>query len=146
MRMLRLIKTVLICSLLLAGILTLSACSSKKTPDTSTKVTNATSTTAPTDNTMITATPTPSITEISGTIISNDTLVTWVETTIETKTMYVNLTDGFLKIRKGPGKDYAQVGTLTDGMPVTVIALTDKNWYKLQDGFYVSGEYLSDTQ
>jgi len=28
---------------------------------------------------------------------------------------------------------------------VVVIGKTDGNWYKLDDGYYVSGDYLSDT-
>ena len=147
MNIVRLTKTIIICTMVLAGIVTVSACSSKKaTPSKTTAPTEATAaiTTAPT------ATPTPSITEISGTILANDVAVTWTETTIDAKTMYVVLDSGYLKIRKGPGVEYdPPVGTLSDGMAVTVTAtvvVADITWYRLSDGFYVCGTYLSDTQ
>jgi uncharacterized protein YgiM (DUF1202 family) len=59
--------------------------------------------------------------------------------------MYVKVASDFLKIRKGPGKDFDQVGSLTSGMTVSVAAKTNTNWYKLADGYYVSGDYLSET-
>ena len=31
-------------------------------------------------------------------------------------------------------------------MTVSVVALTDTNWYKLADGYYVSGDYLTAEQ
>ena len=140
----QLTKTILICTLLVAGTVTLGACGKKEPAvTTTTAAINATTTT-----TAVTAAPTPAVPAISGTLAPNvigDT-PTWVETAIDpAKTMYVKLESGFLKIRKGPGKDYDQIGTLTNGMPVTVIAKTDTNWYKLQDGFYVSGDYVTET-
>jgi uncharacterized protein YgiM (DUF1202 family) len=59
--------------------------------------------------------------------------------------MYVNVESDYLKVRKGPGKDFEQIASLTDGMSVTVVAKTETNWYKLQDGYYVSGDYLTTT-
>jgi len=134
-------KTILICAILVGGVIVLSSCG-KKPAATSKPSTTDTTTAA----TLITASPTPSVPAVSGTIPANDVPVTWKETAIDpAKTMYVKLESGFLKIRKGPGKDYDQIGTLTNGMPVTVIAKTDTNWYKLQDGFYVSGDYVTET-
>jgi len=60
--------------------------------------------------------------------------------------MYVHTDSDFLRIRSGPGTDYQQVGSLVDGMTVSVVALTDTNWYKLADGYYVSGDYLTAEQ
>lgn len=140
----QLTKTILICTLLVAGTVTLGACG-KKDPavTTTTAAVNTTTTT-----TAVTVAPTPAVPAISGTLAVNvigDT-PTWVETAIDpAKTMYVKVDDS-LKIRKGPGKDYDQIGSLTNGMAVTVVAKTDNNWYKLQDGYYVSADYVTETQ
>jgi len=145
MNLVRLTKTILICTVVLAGAISLTACSNGKKPVNSTP---APSTEMSTGAVIVTATPTPSIAEITGSIAANDTPVTWTETVMPDTVMYVKLKDGFLKVRKGPGTDYAQVAALTDGMPVTVIGtavMTDTTWYRLKDGFYVSGDYLTAT-
>lgn len=141
----RLTKTILICSLLVAGVVMLGACS-KKSPaaTTTTTAVNATTTIA-----AVTTAPTPAVPAISGTLAANAVgeTPTWVETPIDpAKTMYVKVESDFLKIRKGPGKEFDQIGSLTNGMAVTVVAKTDNNWYKLQDGYYVSADYVTETQ
>ena len=148
MKILHLTKTALIISMLLAGIVFVTGCSGENklpTASSSSSQPSASSSSVDPLASVTELSPTPSLAEISGTLAPNDTPVTWVENVIVEKTMYVNITDGYLKIRKGPGKDYVQVGTLTNDMPVIVVALTDSNWYKTKDGFYVSGDYLSDT-
>lgn len=141
----RLTKTILICTLLVAGTVLLGSCG-KKAPavTTTTTAANVTSTT-----TAATTIPTPAVPVISGTLAANTVgkTPTWVETAIDpAKTMYVKVASDFLKVRKGPGKDYDQVASLTNGMAVTVTAKTDNNWYKLQDGYYVSADYVTATQ
>lgn len=88
---------------------------------------------------------TTTLMEYGSTIQPNNEEVKWTETAMEAKVMYVHINDGYLKIRKGPGTDFEQIGTLTAGMEVIVVAKTDNNWYKLEDGFYVSGDYISAT-
>lgn len=134
-------RTILISAILITGAALLASCGSK--PEATTTTTAAETTTAATT----TAAPTPVVPAISGTLAPNviaDT-PTWAETVIDPpKTMYVNVESDFLKVRKGPGKEYEQVASLTDGMEVIVAAKTDTNWYKLQDGYYVSADYLTD--
>ena len=140
----RLTKTILICSIVVGGAVLLSSCGKTNNATSTTKSTAETSTTA----SVTSAATTASVPAISGTLATNAVGVTptWTETAIDpAKTMYVKVESDFLKIRKGPGKDYEQIGSLTNGMTVTVVALTDTNWYKLQDGYYVSGDYLSET-
>lgn len=139
----RLTKTILICSLLIAGVVMLGACSKKNPAATTTTTVNVTTTAA-----VVTTAPTLAVPVISGTLAANSVgeTPTWVETAIDpAKTMYVKVDDS-LKIRKGPGKEYDQIGSLTNGMAVTVVAKTDNNWYKLQDGYYVSADYVTETQ
>ena len=142
MKLERLTKTILICAIVVGGVVMLSACGKKPT---------VTTTVLPTDTTTATvaattAAPTPSIPAISDPLATNAVTPTWVETAIDPAAIrYVNVKSDYLKIRKGPGKDYDQVGSLSDGMSVTVVAKTDTNWYKLQDGYYVSGDYLTET-
>jgi hypothetical protein len=148
MRVFQLTKSALICSMILAGIVSITACSEEDklpTASPSTSQPSASSSTVDPLTSVSDVSPTPSLAEIAGTLKPNDIAITWVENVIVEKTMYVDITDGYLKIRKGPGKDYEQIGTLTNDMPVIVIALTESNWYKTKDGFYVSGEYMSDT-
>jgi len=141
MKLERLTKTILICAIVVGGVVMLSACSKKSTE---------TTTLAPTDTTaatvaVITAAPTPSIPAFSGPLETNAVTPTWTETAIDPAVlMYVKVESDYLKIRTGPGKDYEQIGSLTNGMSVTVVAKTDTNWYKLQDGYYVSGDYLTE--
>ena len=138
-------KTILICTLLAAGAVSLGACS-KNNPAATTTTTAVNATTA---IAAVTTAPTPAVPAISGTIAANAVgeTPTWVETPIDpAKTMYVKVESDFLKIRKGPGKEFDQIGSLTNGMAVTVVAKTDNNWYKLQDGYYVSADYVTETQ
>lgn len=98
-----------------------------------------------TTTTVATAT---TLTEYSGPLASNDVSVSWEETDLESEqTKYCTVSSGeFLNIRKGPGSDYDRVGKLSRGQSVKVVAKTSNGWYKTFDGFYVSSEYLSDTQ
>jgi len=135
-------QTILICAIVAGGILTLASCGKDSTTATTTKISD-TSTTAATTA----AVTTSSVPAISGTLATNVIGVTptWTETAIDpAKTMYVKVESDYLKIRKGPGKDFDQIGSLTNGMTVIVVAKTDTNWYKLQDGYYVSGDYLTE--
>ncbi len=139
----RLTKTLIICFIIVGGIVFLTSCG-KGTTQTSatTKATDSNSTTMAT-----TKETTSSVPVISGTLATNVIGVTptWKETAIDpAKTMTVKVAD-FLRIRKGPGTDFGQVGSLTNAMTVTVVAKTDNNWYKLQDGYYVSGDFLTET-
>ncbi len=137
----RLTKTLIICFIIVGGIVFLTSCG-KGTTQTSatTKATDSNSTTMATTKETTSAVP-----AISGTLATNVITPTWTETAIDpAKTMTVKVAD-FLRIRKGPGKDYDQVGSLTNTMTVTVVAKTDNNWYKLQDGYYVSGDFLTET-
>ncbi len=132
-------RTILISAILITGAALLASCGSET--DSTTATTVVETTTAATT----TAAPTPVVPAISGTLAPNVIAPTWAETVIDPpKTMYVNVESDFLKVRKGPGKDYEQVASLTDGMAVVVAAKTDTNWYKLQDGYYVSADYLTD--
>lgn len=84
--------------------------------------------------------------DYSGPLPTSEIAVTWNETTIDEKVMYaVVSTDGFLRVRGGPGIDYDIVGSLTTNMEVVVVAITDSGWYKTSDGFYVKGDFLSST-
>ena len=133
-------KTILICTLVVGGIFTLASCGGEGKATTTTKTSDTTTTAATTA-----AVTTASIPAISGTLAANAVTATWTETAVDpAKTMYVKVESDYLKIRKGPGKDFEQIGSLTNGMTVTVIAKTDTNWYKLQDGYYVSGDYLTE--
>lgn len=139
----KLSQTILICALVVGGAVMLSSCG-KDDP--------STSTTLPTDTTAAQVTTTiattAAIPAISGSLPVNEVGITptWAETAIDpAATMYVNVESDFLRVRKGPGQDYDQVASLTDGMSVIVVAKTDTNWYKLQDGYYVSGDYLAAT-
>ncbi len=120
-----------------------SACGGKKEAETTTTVESSTETTP--IITTVTTTAETTLQEYGMSIAPNDVSVTWTEEPMEAKVMYVNIAEKYLKIRKGPGTDYDQVGTLTRNMQVVVVAKTDNNWYKLEDGFYVSGDYLSAT-
>ncbi len=121
--------------MLLCGVVGYSACGSKKNDSSGTTKTDASATT-----TLPTVSPTPAIPVYSDPIAANDQAITWTETAV-VKTMTVSVTD-YLRVRKGPDKTYDQVAALTNGMTVNVVAVTSNNWYKLDDGYYVSGEYL----
>ena len=134
----------LVFSLTCIMLISSAACGKKDKEEESVETSPSSSETTP----MVSITETETTTtlmEYGGTIAPNDQEVTWQETSMDAKVMYVHITSGYLKIRKGPGVDYEQVGTLTAGMEVIVVAKTENNWYKLQDGFYVSGDYISAT-
>ncbi|MCQ2481923.1 MAG: SH3 domain-containing protein [Clostridia bacterium] len=88
-----------------------------------------------------------SLPDYSGPLPSSSVQVTWNENAIDETVKYAICTpDNFLRVRSGPGTDYDIVGSLTTNMEVVVVAVTDNNWYKTKDGFYISGDYLSATK
>lgn len=133
-------------AVILAGLLVFSvaACGKKDTPKTTKRTTPTTTTTAaPTTE----PTTTTTLFKVSGTLASNDEVVDWEVTDLPSATVkYVKVNEGFLKVRKGPGKDYEAVAALTKNMTVTVVGKTSSGWYKTDDGFYISGDYLSNTK
>lgn len=93
-----------------------------------------------------TTTAAPTLPIYSGPLNSGDIEVTWTETEMDATVKYAVVTAGeFLNVRKGPNTDYEAVGTLTRNQQVVVVAYTSDGWYKTQDGFYVSGNFLADT-
>jgi len=126
----------------LVFVFSLAGCgsSSKDKEEDETK-TSETTTLATLETTPVTTT----LREYGVSAVPNDVAVSWQESEITATTMYVHVTSGYLKVRKGPGTDYQQVAALSSGMQVIVVAKTSDNWYKLQDGFYTYGEYLSLT-
>ena len=124
-----------------------SACS-KKTEETTAQ--SSATTTSETIATITTPTTEQSTLPMySGPLATSETVaVTWTETTLTSPvTLYTSVSAGtFLRVRKGPGKNYDIVGTLVRGQTVTVVASTSDGWYKTQDGFYVSGTYLQTSQ
>ncbi len=141
-RLLRTVSVALVCSFLFA----LSACSKKPAE------TSAESTPSSTSETIATVT-TPSTTQTtlpvySGPLATSDTTETsWNEQALQNEaTLYATVSSGtFLRVRKGPGKNYDIAGTLIRGQAVTVVATTSDGWYKTKDGYYVSGQYLKTT-
>lgn len=82
----------------------------------------------------------------SGPLSSGDIEVTWTETEMDPTVKYAVVTAGeFLNVRKGPDTTYEAVGTLTRNQEIVVVAYTSEGWYRTQDGFYVSGNFLADT-
>jgi hypothetical protein len=139
------LNSVILIALLMVGTAMASACSSETKNETTVQSTSATTTTVQTSTEATTTTM--AIAQISGTIAGNSTPKSWKETPIEpAKTMYVKLESDFLKVRTGPGTQYEQISALTDGMAVSVVAKTESNWYKLSDGYFVFGDYLTDTK
>ena len=138
----KIIAAALVCSMLMA----LAACS-KKPAETSADTTPST-----TSETIATVT-TPSTTQsnlpvYSGPLATSDTtVITWTESALPNEvTLYATVSAGtFLRVRKGPGKNYEIAGTLTRGQSVVVVASTNDGWYKTKDGYYVSGQYLKTT-
>jgi len=141
-RLLRTVSVAMICSVLFAC----SACSKKPVES------SAESTPASTSETIATVT-TPSTTQTtlpvySGPLATSDTTETsWTEQALTSDvTLYATVSSGtFLRVRKGPGKNYEIAGTLTRGQAVVVCASTSDGWYKTKDGYYVSGQYLKTT-
>ena len=125
-------------------VLGIAACGGKKKEETSATTESTTETTP-----METLPPTEATTtllEYGQQLPPNDVEVKWKEDPMDPKVMYVINVKTYLKVRKGPGTDYEQVGSLTPGMEVIVVAKTDTNWYKTEDGFYVSCDYIGATK
>jgi uncharacterized protein YgiM (DUF1202 family) len=139
------IKVITVSSLVFALGLSIAACGKK---DDSSKASSSNISESSTPSQLITLGTTTTVPTIvfSGSLAANDEVETWTVTPIvPALTKYVNVNTGYLKVRKGPGVDYDQVAALSKNMQVVVIGKTDGNWYKLDDGYYVSGDYLSDT-
>ncbi len=135
-------------AMLSVGMLLSSAACGKKeeTTTVATSSVEITSETTPISS-ATTTTEATTLMEYGESLAPNDVPVSWTEEAMEAKVMYVNVSkSGYLKIRKGPDTKYDQIGNLTFGMEVIVVAKTNNNWYKLEDGYYVSGEYLSLTK
>lgn len=64
----------------------------------------------------------------------------WTETEL-VKTVYAHTT---ANIRSGPGTSYGKVRTTNLGDAMTVVAITNNNWYKLEDGTFISQTVVSD--
>ena len=137
----------LVAMLSLGMILSSAACGKKEeTTTVATSSVEVTSETTPISS-ATTTTEATTLTKYGESLAPNDVPVSWTEETMEAKVMYVNVSKtGYLRIRKGPDAKYDQIGNLTYGMEVIVVAKTNNNWYKLEDGYYVSGEYLSLTK
>ena len=100
-------------------LVSMAACGKKKDDDEETSETTPSVTETTPMVTVPTTEATTTLQEYGVTIQPNNQEVKWQETAMEAKVMYVHISDGYLKIRKGPGTDYEQVGTLTAGMEVT---------------------------
>ena len=143
MKLARLMRIVTICSMVIVISVSAAACGSKKAGTESSST--ATSAAQMTEATTVAIT-TQSVAAISGTIAANTEPITWVENAIDpAKVMYVHVASDFLRVRTGPDTTYPQISALTNGMTITVIAKTENNWYKLQDGYYVFGDFISET-
>ena len=143
MKLARLMRIVTICSMVIVISVSAAACGSKKAGTESSST--ATSAAQMTEATTVAIT-TQSVAAISGTIAANTEPITWVENAIDpAKVMYVHVSSDFLRVRTGPDTTYPQISALTNGMTITVIAKTENNWYKLQDGYYVFGDFISET-
>jgi len=64
----------------------------------------------------------------------------WTETEL-IKTVYAQTT---ANIRSGAGTSYGKVRSTNLGDAMTVVAITSNNWYKLEDGTYISQTVVSD--
>jgi uncharacterized protein YgiM (DUF1202 family) len=143
MKLARLMRIVTICSMVIVISVSAAACGSKKPAAEST---TAPVSTAPQTEATTAAPTTAAVATISGTLAQNAEPVTWVETAIDpAKVMYVHVSSDFLRVRTGPDTTYPQVAALTNGMSITVTAKTENNWYKMQDGYYVFGDFVSET-
>ncbi len=139
------IKKIVAMVLVFGCVFTLAACGGKDDDRPETKMTTKQSaSTAPPQET----TPTTVLIIMRGTLPSNDEELDWTENLLTNPLpKYVNISSDFLRVRKGPGTQYDQVAALTRGMQVVVVAKTGNDWFKLEDGgYYVSGEYLSETK
>jgi uncharacterized protein YgiM (DUF1202 family) len=138
------IKKIVAMVLVFGCVFALAACGPKDDDRPVTKMTTKpNATTAPPPET----TPTTVLHIFQGTLPSNDEKITWTENALTNPLpKYVNITSDFLRVRKGPDTKYDQVAALTRGMQVVVMAKTGNDWFKLDSGYYVSGEFLSDTK
>ena len=118
----------------------MTACGSKKKTKSTEAASTDDTTTAPT--TVVTTTTVPTFSGPS----TNDIEISWEEAEIEggSTVKYVKCSEDFINVRKGPSTEYEVVAKLANNMQVVVVA-TSGNWYKTQDGFYISADLVSDT-
>lgn len=134
--MLRCIASTALIAGMLFGVAGCGGDDSKKESETEDTTTVATTTTE----------ATTTLTDFSGPLPSNTVEISWQETTIEQTVRYAYVSTGnYLRVRSGPGQDYDIVGTMTSDQQVIVIAVTSTGWYKTIDGFYISGDFLTET-
>lgn len=118
----------------------MTACGSKKKTKSTEAASTDDTTTAPT--TVVTTTTVPTFSGPS----TNDIEISWEEAEIEggSTVKYVKCSEDYINVRKGPSTEYEVVAKLANNMQVVVVA-TSGNWYKTQDGFYISADLVSDT-
>ena len=125
-----------------ASIFSVTACGKTDDNKPATKITQITTTQS---SIPIDPTTTTTLYIFKGTLPPNDEEMTWTETALPAQIVkIVKINSDFLKVRKGPGTNYDQVASLTKDMQVICVARTGNQWYKLDSGYYVSGEYLKD--
>ena len=107
---------------------------------TSTEPTEVTESAKTTENTTITS-ETTTVEEITTVATTSGTVPEWTENAINKTTMYVN-TNGIYS-RKKALQGSAAVKQYDLNTAVTVVALTDTDYYKLTDGTYIHKDYLS---
>ena len=134
-----LVRNVLAIALVGGFALSITGCKNDGSKDTTKSESSSEITTTTTESTT-------SLPDFSGPLPSNTVAISWQETTIEQTVRYAYVSTGnYLRVRSGPGQDYDIVGTLTSDMEVIVVAVTDSGWYKTVDGFYVSGDFVTET-
>ena len=111
--------------------------SKKKTAEETTPSTEATTTVPTTTETTVPTYSGP---------MTNDIAVSWEEQELQGGPVdkYVTCTD-FINVRKGPGTEYEVVAKFANKMKISVVSVTSNNWYKTNDGFYVSADLVTDT-
>lgn len=82
--------------------------------------------------------------EVSNTSSTSNTSSSSTNATASTKTMYVKVNTS-LNVRKGPGTNYAKIGSKKNGDKVTVYE-TNGNWSRIGTNKWVCSTYLTDTQ
>ena len=76
--------------------------------------------------------------------MTNDITVSWNKQVLDQPvTKYISCTD-YINVRKGPGTEYEIVAKFANNMQIVVTAVTDSNWFKTNDGFYVSADLCTD--
>ena len=127
-------------AVVVAMALSIASCG-KKEEEKKAKETEATQATE--ETTTVPTTEATTIPVYSGPM-TNDITVSWNEQPLDQPlTKYIKCTD-YINVRKGPGTDYEIVAKFANNMQIVVTAVTDNNWFKTNDGFYVSAELCND--